>query len=121
VAMMVRLICCISRRSDISIEKFRDFWNSREYKELFNIVAQASQIKKYSHQLTLQIQINKELMEYHNTKEPFDGIIELWWENAQIFESLDSDKTSEIRKKLSEFEDQFIDRSASRFFFTEGE
>jgi len=116
---MIRLIRCISKRDDISVEEFRNSWNSEEYIELLSTSAKALQVAKYSHQLTLQIEINKELMEYHNSEEPFDGIIEFWWENAPLIEIVRSPEASDMQKKINSFEDKFIDRTASRFFFTE--
>ena len=116
---MIRLIRCISKRDDISVEEFRNSWNSEEYIELLSTSANALQVAKYSHQLTLQIEINEELMKYHSSDEPFDGIIEFWWDNAPLVEIVRSPEAGEVQKTLNNFEDKFIDRTASRFFFTE--
>lgn len=116
---MIRLIRCITKQNEISIEEFRNSWNSEEYIELLNTSAKVLQAAKYSHQLTLQIPINQELMEYHNSEEPFDGIIEFWWKNVPLVEIIRSPEAGNIRKLVNDFEDNFIDRTASRFFFTE--
>ncbi len=118
---MIRLIRCITQRSDTSIEVFRNFWNSQEYIDLLNTSCEALQATRYSHQLTLQIKVNQELMEYHNSQQPFDGIIEFWWGDAPLMQIIRSKEASEIQKLLNNFEDDFIDRSASRFFFTDAE
>jgi hypothetical protein len=110
---------CLTRRSDIPVSDFREFWSSQEYIDLLKTASEALQTTKYSHQLTLQIKVNQELMDYHNTQEPFDGIIEFWWGDAPLLEIIQSQEARDIQKSLNEFEDNFIDRSASRFFFTE--
>ena len=74
----------------------------------------------HTRSLTLQIDINKELTELHGTLEPFDGIVEICWENAQTLLALrDSEAGLQAADDLLAFEDQFVDRAESRYFFTE--
>ena len=70
--------------------------------------------------LTFAIDINEQLTQFHGTLEPYDGVVEFWWTNAQsVVASMDSEEGISCRDELLAFEDQFVDRGQSRYFFTE--
>ena len=111
---------CLKRRSDISAEEFRRFWNDPEYAASLAKLGEMSDAISQTRSLTLQIEVNQELAELHGTLEPYDGIIELCWENAQTVLALrDSEPGMQTVDDLLAFEDQFVDRAESRYFFTE--
>jgi hypothetical protein len=111
---------CLKRRSDISAAEFRQFWNDTEYETLIRNLAEMSQAISQNRSLTLQIDINQEIANLHGTVEPFDGIIELCWSNAETIMAMrNSDDGLHGVDNLLAYEDQFIDRSESRYFFTE--
>jgi len=111
---------CLKRRSDISAEEFRRFWNDAEYAALIANLGEMSEAISHTRSLTLQIDINQELADLHGTLEPYDGVVEICWENAQTVMAIrDSDTAVQAVDDTLAFEDQFIDREESRYFFTE--
>ena len=117
---MIRLIRCLRRRTDISPEQFRQFWNDPEYEEMIVQIVNATQAVSHVRNLTLQIDVNKELMEFHGTSEPYDGVVEIWWESAEaLLPVINTASGAELQFRVNAFEDQFIDREASQFFITE--
>ncbi len=90
---MIKLMRFLKRRSDISAGEFRRFWNDPEYEALLGKLVEMSQAISHTRSLTLQIAINQELAELHGTLEPYDGVVEICWENAQNVLALrDSDE-----------------------------
>jgi hypothetical protein len=117
---VIKLLRCLKRRSDISIEEFRRFWNDPEYAALLNNLSEMSAAISHTRSLTLQIDINQELADLHGTLEPYDGVVETCWKNAQtVLAMRNTDKGVQAVDDALAFEDQFIDREASRYFFTE--
>ena len=117
---MIKLMRCLKRRSDISAEEFRRFWNDPEYVASIAKLGEMSDAISHTRSLTLQIEINQELADLHGTLEPYDGVIEICWENAQtVLAVRNSDTGVRAVDDVLAFEDQFIDRTESRYFFTE--
>ena len=117
---MIKLMRCLRRMSDISAEEFRRFWNDPEYVGSIAKLSEMSDAISHTRSLTLQIEINRELADLHGTLEPYDGVIEICWENAQsVLAMRDSEAGMQAADDLLAFEDQFVDRTESRYFFTE--
>jgi len=117
---MIKLMRCLKRRKDISAAEFRRFWNDPEYQALIGNLGEMSEAISHTRSLTLQIDINKELANLHGTLEPYDGVVEICWKNAQAILALrNADTGAKAVDDLLAFEDQFVDRPASRYFFTE--
>ena len=117
---MIRLVRCLKRRSDISAEEFRRFWNDPEYLELTDQTINATCAMRSARNLTLHIELNRALTEFHDQDEPYDAVVEVWWENAQVLNAaMANQDAGDIQLRYNAFEDDFIDRAASRIFFTE--
>lgn len=117
---MIRLVRCLKRRSDVTAEAFRRFWNDAEYLELSEQICNATKAVRITRNLTLQVELNRALMEFHDQDEPYDGVVEIWWQNAQVLTAAIAEQdASDIQLRYNAFEDDYIDRSASSFFFTE--
>jgi hypothetical protein len=117
---VIKLMRCLKRRSDVSSAEFRRFWNDAEYEALLDNLVGVSRAVKQNRSLTLQIDVNKELAELHGTLEPYDGVVEICWTNAgSILALRDKADGMTATDDLLAFEDQFIDRGESRYFFTE--
>ena len=117
---MIRLVRCLKRRSDISAEEFRRFWNDPEYLELTDQAVNAMQAMRCARNLTLQVDLNRTLTEFHDQDEPYDGVVEIWWENAKVLNAAMAEADAgDMQLRYNGFEDDYIDRAASRFFFTE--
>jgi len=116
---MIRFIHCMKRRPEITIAEFREYWNSQEFIDLTNqmadIVGPVSMIKN----LTFNIEVNNELMQERGAEEPYDGILELWFENASDLQSLNTGEAEALRAEMARFQEKFVDFLASKRFFTE--
>ena len=118
---MIRFIHCVKRHPDISVEEFRRHWNSRQFADLLARMGAVTKALRMRKNLTLMVDMNQELMQQRGSEEPFDGIIEAWWDSAQVFGSLPqiTAKMQTIQPEMERFQAQFIDFSQSRRFFTE--
>ncbi len=117
---MIRLIHCVRRRPDISIEEFRRFWNKTEFSQRLEQLARVTGASRVEKSLTLIIDLNEQLMIERGAEEPFDGTIEIWWGKARGFqEVLDAPDTRQALEQMTAFQQQFIDFSRSHRFFTE--
>ena len=117
---MIRLVYCVSRREDVPIEDFRRFWSDehfagllKEYNKLYKTVGSKKN-------LVLKVPMNAIILERQGTRKPYDGVIEMWWDSAKELVAVnDTPEADALRRKLGEYEAQFIDKSRSALFFTE--
>ncbi|MFQ5684945.1 MAG: EthD domain-containing protein [Candidatus Binatia bacterium] len=117
---MVRLMYCVNRREDISPEEFRRYWQDEKYASLLGKFTTIYRAARFDRNLTLNIQMNVQIMERQETGTPFDGIIEIWWDSAkELIAVNESPEAEELKRKIREYEGQFINRSLSKIFFTE--
>lgn len=116
---MVRMIYCIMRRDDVSLRDFRNYFEG-EHRELICQAAKELKAIDFTQSLTLMVERNFTVMVRRGTEMPYDGVIEMWWENAAELEKVS--ETEESQKRAEDFFSQaskFIDLSKSRMFFTE--
>ena len=119
---MIRFLNCIRRRKDISIDEFRRYWNSSEFEYLFERLFIIVQPRRFAKNLTLQVSANEQIRQERGSGEPFDGTLEYWWHDAsELLEKYDAPEAQEIRKEMLAYQQQFIDLSNCRAFFTEYE
>ncbi len=117
---MIRLVYCINRREDISIEEFRDFWNDRRLSELYKEYSVVFKTTRIMRNLVLKVPMNLTISERRGMRKPYDGIIEIWWESArELLAVNEATEAKELLRKIAEYEDQFADRARSTIFFTE--
>ncbi len=116
---MIRLVYCINRREDVSLEDFRSFWSDRRFSELYreySCLFRTSRIKK---NLVLKVPMNLAISERQGMRKPYDGIIEIWWESAKELIAInETDQARELIRKIAEYEDQFVHKAHSTIFFT---
>ena len=117
---MIRHIKCIRKKSDISDEEFRVFWNAPEYEDLIQKLVTLTKPIRYSRNLALKVEATQRLIADRGFIDPFDAVIELWWEDAsQLMVLYDTPEAQQLRKKIADYENQLIDISRSTAFFTE--
>lgn len=117
---MIRFINCIRKRADISDTEFRDYWNSDEFETLVQRMVSLFGVINHQRNLTLKVELNNEIMKERGSGEPFDAIIEYWWDNAQeLMETLGTEEADVLMREMKEYQNQFIDFSSSHQFFTE--
>ena len=117
---MIRFVHCMKRRPDLSVAEFREYWNSQEFNDLFDKLADILEPVSVKKNLTLNVEINAMLMEERGSEEPYDGIFEVWIESAADLQKLqNSEEGEKILKDMENFQKQFVDFTASKRFFTE--
>lgn len=117
---MIRFVHCVKRRSDIDQAEFRHFWHSPELDALNRRLMAIVQPIQARRTLVLDIDENRKLMHERGGAEPFDGIIELWFDSGRDLGRFNSD--AEYLALMAEMEDlqsRFVDFSRSARFFTD--
>jgi hypothetical protein len=117
---MIRLVYCVNRREDVSIEDFRRFWVDRRFSELFREYGSIFGTARIKKNLVLKVPMNLAISERQGMRKPYDGIIEIWWDSAKELIAInETDQARELMWKIAEYEDQFVDKARSTIFFTE--
>ena len=117
---MIRYINCFRKRADLTAEEFRKYWQADEFDELTNKVVELTGAVRYSKSLVLGVETGKNLIADRGLSEPFDGVLEYWWNDArQLQSAYESDEAKQLMAKAIEFQSQFIDLTKSSAFFTE--
>ena len=116
---MVRMIYCVMRRDDVSLQDFRKYFEG-EHRDLVCQAAEELKATQFTQSLTLMVERNFMVMVRRGTEMPYDAVIEMWWDNATDLDTIL--ETDEAQKKAEEFFGQaskYIDLTKSRMFFTE--
>jgi hypothetical protein len=117
---MIRLITCITRKTDITPRKFRGYWDNPQFEILLDNLVSLLEPFRISRKLTLQVGANIRIMQARKTKEPYDAVIEWWFESAsQLGPLLARPEAHAALKEMMKYQGQFIDLSKSPSFFTE--
>ena len=117
---MIRLITCIKRKKEISPKKFRDYWNDPHFDILLDNLVSRLEPFRISRKLTLQVGANIRIMQARKTTEPYDAVIEWWFESAsQLAPLLASPEAHAALKEMMKYQSQFVDIAQSPSFFTE--
>jgi len=113
---MVKLVQCVRRRPEVSVLEFRAKW--KEYGEMIKGGAVALGGVRCTLSTTLAVKENALFALRRGTQEPFDGIAEIWFENAPA--ALAAMQRSEWREGLARFQafqESFVDLEHSSFFY----
>jgi hypothetical protein len=117
---MIRLIICIKKKKGISSKKFREYWNNPEFEILIDRLATLLGLFRVSRRLTLQVSANIRIMQAMKTKEPYDAVIEWWFESAsRLAPLLAKPEAHEALRESMKYQSQFVDFALSPSFFTE--
>ena len=117
---MIRHIKCIRKNPDLSDEEFRAFWNAPEYEDLNQQLITLANAVRYSRDLALKVEATQRVITDRGFVDPFDAVVEFWWEDAsQLMELYDTPEAQQLRKKILDYENRFIDTVRSTAFFTE--
>jgi len=117
---MIRLITCVRKKKDISYQEFRQYWESPPFAELMDKAVNTLRPVRHARCLSLQVGANIRIMESRGSNEPYDGIIEWWWESAvQLAPLLDLPQSQDVIHEIRAFQLQFVDFESSPSFFTE--
>ncbi len=92
---MIKLFYCLSKRPDVTAEFFHKYWLEK-HGPLVRSFAGATRVKKYIQNHTIQPEINEAMRKTRGLPPPYDGIVEVWYENLEVLkESLKSPAAQE--------------------------
>ncbi|MCP4755530.1 MAG: EthD domain-containing protein [Proteobacteria bacterium] len=117
---MIKLTYCLHRLPHLTREEFQKYW-LENHGPLVRSQAETIRLKKYVQVHTLlDPAINEEMRQQRGAPEPYDGVAELWWKNAEelalAYSTPEGQKVTEL---LFEDEKKFIDHSRSPLWFAE--
>ncbi|MDX2481232.1 MAG: EthD domain-containing protein [Desulfuromusa sp.] len=119
---MIRFINCIRKRPEISHQEFRDYWSSQQFRQRMDRLVELLRPLSYARNLTLQTVGNDRINAIlGNIEEPFDAIIEYWWDSAaEFYGRLDTPEVIALFGKILTEDAVYFDSRYSNGFFTEG-
>ena len=118
---MIRFINCMRRKAELTPDQFRQFWNDPRFTVLIERVASFTGAARYAKSATLIVPANALVKEARGTRDPYDGVLEYWWDNAaHLIERVENPAGRELAEEMLTFQSQFIDLPASTAFFVEG-
>ena len=116
---MIKFVYCVRKRPEMSVEKFRKYW-LENHGPLVRSFAKALRAKRYVQSHTLDTPLNAAAMQPRGTKAPYDGITEVWWDNAEdLIAALSSPEGQNANLALTKDEGTFCDLPNCSVFFTE--
>src|SRR6185312_7109840 len=116
---MLKFIYCVRRHPSKSPEAFRKYW-LENHGPLVRSFAKTLRAKRYVQSHTLDTPLNAAAQQPRGSKPAYDGITELWWDNAEdLIAALSSPEGQAANKTLAEDEARFCDLPNCSVFFTE--
>ena len=116
---MIKFVYCVRRRPDVTPEAFKKYW-LENHGPLVRRHAAALRARKYVQSHTLDTELNTYAQMPRGTKPAYDGITELWWDQAEdLIAALGSPEGQAANKILAEDEARFCDLPNCSVFFTE--
>ena len=117
---MIRYINCLRKLPDISADDFRDYWQGAEFDQLLKKVAALTGARRYNKNLTLQVSMGQQLISDRGLAQPYDGIVEYYWDNANHLAGVyETEEAAALTQQVQRYQGQFIDLANSTAFFTE--
>ena len=118
---MIKLIMCLTRRSDLSREQFQDYWLN-QHGPFFQKNASAMRAKKYLQDHTIDTPLNEGMRESRGMMSEYDGVAEVWFESEEdLMQAMSSPEGQQLSEALLKDEKNFIDHSKSSAFLVREE
>lgn len=118
---MVKMIFVIRRLSHLSTEAFHRYWREK-HGPLARKHLPALRVKRYVQTHTVDTPFNEILRESRGGGEPYDGVVELWWDSIETLEeAFATPEGAQASQELLEDEKKFIDLPRSSMWFAEEE
>ena len=117
---MIRLINCLKRKPGATVDEFRRWWDDPQFEALIQRVVKLTGAVRYARQATLDVAANEMIMHVRGGREPYDGVLEYWWDNAaRLLRDLATPEGHALTLEMAAYQRQFVDFTASTAFFTE--
>jgi len=116
---MIKFVYCVRRRADITAQAFRQYWLEK-HGPLVKQCAAAMHARRYVQSHTLDTPLNSMARQARGTREPYDGLTELWWDNVDdLVAAWQTPEGQRANQMLAEDEARFCDLPNCSVFFTE--
>lgn len=113
---MIKLIMCLTRRSDLSREQFQDYWQNN-HGPFFMENAGVMRAKKYLQSHTISSPLNEGMKASRGLMDEYDGVAEVWFESEnELMEAMGSEEMQSLGQALVADEANFIDHTKSSAF-----
>ena len=113
---MIKLVFCLRRLPQLSRAEFQRYWYER-HAPLVRSHAAALRIRRYVQTHTLDHPLNAALRASRGGPEEFDGVAELWWDDAEALAAATATpEGAAAGAALLEDERTFIDLERSPLF-----
>ncbi len=113
---MIKFVQCVRRRPGLSKEEFQEHWAA--YSRQVKAIAAASNATRSMLSRSLQVERNIEIIQDRGTKAPYDGMVEIWWQNGnEIAAYIDSGTGDDDIDALRRMQEAFMDLPNCTFFF----
>jgi uncharacterized protein (TIGR02118 family) len=110
---VVKLLFCLRRRPELSAEEFLRYWKEN-HAPLVGGHADTLRMRRYVQAHTISSPTSDALRASRGAPEPFDGVAELWWDDARdIDEAVATREGRAAARALLEDERRFIDLDRS--------
>ena len=115
---MIKLVYCLRRRADISLEEFYRYWLNTHGPKVKS-KAEALRAVRYIQSHTCAPELNQIFVASRGLAQAYDGITEVWWDSVEeVKAAMATAVGAEAMATLMEDESKFIDFSQSRVFMT---
>jgi hypothetical protein len=113
---MIKFMQCIRRKSQLSVPEFRQHWE--RYTQAWQELAQLSDAKRMVTSLGLAIDQNTSIQLARGTREPYDGVLEIWWTSGEPVTKYTQDPAMQDKlTAMRKLQEEFVDLADSSFFF----
>ena len=113
---MIKLIMCLTRRSDLSRDQFQDYWKN-SHGPFFMKNSNVMRAKKYVQLHTITSPLNDGMKASRGMQDEYDGIAEVWFDSEEdLIEAMGSAEMQSLSEALMADEKNFIDHSKSSAF-----
>ena len=117
---MLKFVQIIKRRSDLEIFDFRRHWG--EYRGRLGPLLRENGAIRVDFSTTLAVEDNLRVMTERGTGEPYDGMVEAYFENAASIDAMMENPEFDLALKgLQALQEEFMDLGRSSFFFARDE
>jgi hypothetical protein len=114
---MLKLVFCCRRNPNLSVEDFQRSWLNDHGPLVRSLRKAFPQMRRYVQSHTLHA-ASAPIWQARGTKEPYDGITEVWIESLESL-GVAPEEAIEAGQKLLKDEQRLLDLSQSAIFLTE--
>lgn len=116
---MVKLIFCLRRIPELSLEEFQTYWRD-VHAPLVQSVAPVLGIVRYVQSHVISQPDLQNILIARGITQPYDGVAELWWKGVdEMLARGATDQGTAALQSLYEDEQRFIDLARSEMLFAE--